>query len=98
MSSADRRSSGVHASSSTVQRGLKENPCTSSPTQAGCRRERSRQTRCVPLNPDHDLEPQYAHPDDAVLLVLASHEYDPSDYIRNDDEFSKIAKVQRDHQ
>lgn len=29
---------------------------------------------------------------DAVLLVLASHEYDESDYIRNYDEYEKSAK------
>jgi hypothetical protein len=30
---------------------------------------------------------QYKYSDDAVLLVLASHEYDADDYIRDYDEF-----------
>src|SRR6202035_998017 len=30
---------------------------------------------------------------DAVLLVLASEKYDPADYIRNYDEFLKLAKA-----
>jgi hypothetical protein len=30
---------------------------------------------------------QYKYSNDAVLVVLASHGYDPNDYIRNYDEF-----------
>ena len=35
---------------------------------------------------------QYKYTPDAVLLVFASHAYDPSDYIRDYDEFCKIVK------
>lgn len=34
---------------------------------------------------------QYRYSPDAVLLVLASHAYDPSDYIRDYDEFLRLA-------
>lgn len=34
----------------------------------------------------------YDFSEDAVLLVLASHEYDEKDYIRNYDEYEKIAQ------
>lgn len=36
---------------------------------------------------------QYKYTQDAVLLVLASHPYDPSDYIRNYDEFLVALKA-----
>lgn len=36
---------------------------------------------------------QYRYSDDAILLVLASHEYDPDDYIREYDDFTKEAAV-----
>lgn len=36
---------------------------------------------------------QYRYDDDAVLLVLASHSYDPDDYIREYDEFLRVAAV-----
>jgi len=35
---------------------------------------------------------QYKYSSDAVLMVFASHEYDPDDYIRNYDDFLKLAK------
>jgi len=35
---------------------------------------------------------QYKYSQDAVLLVLASAPYDPSDYIRDYAEFQKILK------
>ncbi len=35
---------------------------------------------------------QYRYSKDAVLLVLASHHYDPADYIRDYDEFGRLAK------
>jgi hypothetical protein len=33
---------------------------------------------------------QYRYSPDAVLLVFASHFYDPDDYIRSYDEFLKV--------
>ena len=33
---------------------------------------------------------QYAHTEDAVLLVLASHPYDPNDYIRDFEDFRRL--------
>jgi acetyltransferase-like isoleucine patch superfamily enzyme/dTDP-4-dehydrorhamnose 3,5-epimerase-like enzyme len=36
---------------------------------------------------------QYKYSNDAVLLVFASHEYDPEDYIRNYDDFVEITKM-----
>ena len=33
---------------------------------------------------------QYAFSDDAVLLVLASHPYDPDDYVRDYGEFRRL--------
>jgi UDP-2-acetamido-3-amino-2,3-dideoxy-glucuronate N-acetyltransferase len=38
---------------------------------------------------------QYRYSHDAVLLVLASHAYDPADYIRDYDEFLKLTRHQR---
>ena len=35
---------------------------------------------------------QYRYSSDAVLLVLASHSYDPADYIRKYDEFLAAAR------
>ena len=35
---------------------------------------------------------QYKYTPDAVLLVFASHAYDPGDYIRDYDEFCKIVR------
>lgn len=37
---------------------------------------------------------QYLHTGDSVLLVAASHEYDPSDYFRDYDEWLKAVKTQ----
>jgi hypothetical protein len=37
---------------------------------------------------------QYMYSQDAVLLVFASHSYDPADYIRTYEEFMHIAVVQ----
>lgn len=36
---------------------------------------------------------QYRYSRDAVLLVLASHAYDPQDYIRNYEEFLQLARI-----
>lgn len=36
---------------------------------------------------------QFSYSRDAVLLVLASHEYDPADYVRDYDEFLSLAAV-----
>jgi hypothetical protein len=38
---------------------------------------------------------QYKFSSDAVLLVFASHEYDPADYIRNYSEFLAERGVSR---
>ena len=38
---------------------------------------------------------QYKYSDDAVLLVLASHAYDPNDYIRDYAEFLRLADVHK---
>jgi dTDP-4-dehydrorhamnose 3,5-epimerase-like enzyme len=38
---------------------------------------------------------QYRFSSDAVLLVLASEPYDPDDYIRDYDEFLKVAPARR---
>lgn len=37
---------------------------------------------------------QYKYSPDAVLLVFASHYYDPDDYIRDYDEFLRLVQVQ----
>ncbi len=39
---------------------------------------------------------QYKYSPDAVLLVFASHEYDPKDYIRDYDQFCKIVSEKRE--
>ena len=41
---------------------------------------------------------QYKHSSDAVLTVLASEPYDPSDYIRNYEDFLSARRVSIDHQ
>ena len=38
---------------------------------------------------------QYRYSDDAVLLVIASHAYDPDDYIRDYHEFLDVARTAR---
>jgi UDP-2-acetamido-3-amino-2,3-dideoxy-glucuronate N-acetyltransferase len=38
---------------------------------------------------------QYKHSENCVLLVLASHEYDSTDYIRDYDEFSQYCKTKK---
>jgi hypothetical protein len=35
---------------------------------------------------------QYKYTRDAILMVLASHEYDPADYIRDYEEFLKLVR------
>jgi hypothetical protein len=39
---------------------------------------------------------QYKHSPDAKLLVLASHAYDPDDYIRDYDEFLTVVTSSKD--
>src|SRR6478752_4616196 len=43
--------------------------------------------------PAEDIRGEHAHTRDAVLLVLASAEYDAADYIRAHDEFLALARA-----